>query len=227
LLVQGFAPGPPPAVPAAPASLRHARLVAERAAVAAVVPSDPDNAYYRARNTVEHLKRKLEDLDKVEGWSEWRGTPVGEAAIAWSTAVREHRACLAQAQHVGLRERHRLRQQANRAAEQIGPLRERFEALAGAERARLHVELPKAKRNLVDLQGRRNAYMHFQYQHPEALRRLDRLDEQIADAAWALDVERQGVDGIRPEPPQSSAQRWITERGLRGMERGLDLGIDL
>ncbi len=137
------------------------------------------------------------------------------------------RACLAQAQHVGLRERHRLRQRAAKAAERVGPLRERFEALAGPERARLKVELPEAKRNMADLQGRRNAYTRFQYQHPEALRRLDRLDEQIATAAWALDIERQELDGIRPEPPQSSAQRWAMERGIRGMDRSMDMGIDL
>jgi hypothetical protein len=53
-------------------------------------------------------------------------------------------------------------------------------------RARLQVELPEAKRNLADVQGRRNAHMRFQHDHPEALRRLDRLDEQIADAAWEL-----------------------------------------
>ena len=163
-------------------------------------PPTPSSAFYRARNTVDHLERKLRDLDKAEGWGEWRGTPLGEAAIAWSGAVQERRACLAQAEHVGLRERHRLRQRAAKAAEQVGPLRERFEALAGPERARLKVELPEAKRNLADLQGRRNAYMRFQHEHPEALRRLDRLDEQIATAAWELDVERQGLDGIRPEP---------------------------
>ena len=69
--------------------------------------------------------------------------------------------------------------------------------------------------------------MRFQHEHPEALRRLDVLDEQIATAAWALDIERQELDGIRPEPRQSSAQRWAMERGLPGMDRGLDLGIDL
>ena len=69
--------------------------------------------------------------------------------------------------------------------------------------------------------------MQLQYEHPEALRRLDRLDEQIATAAWQLDVERQGLDGIRPEPPQRSAHRWAAERGIRGTDRGLDLGIDL
>ena len=40
----GIGPEPAPAVPAVSASLRHARLVAERAAVAAVVPSDPCSA---------------------------------------------------------------------------------------------------------------------------------------------------------------------------------------
>ena len=127
----------------------------------------------------------------------------------------------------GFREGHQLRRQAARAAEREGPLRERFERLAAPERARIAAELPEAKRDLADLQGRHNAYIRFQYDHPEALRRLDRLDEQIATAAWELDVERQGLDGIRPEPPQSSAQRWVTERGIRGLDRGLDLGIDL
>ena len=144
------------------------------AAVAAVVPSDPSSAYYRTGNTVEQLQRQLRDLDKAEGWGEWRGTPVGEAAIAWSGAVQERRACLAQAEHVGLRERHRLRQRAAKAAEKEGPLRERFEALAGPQRARLMVELPEAKRNLA-LQGRHNAYSRFQYEHPEALRRIERV----------------------------------------------------
>ena len=116
---------------------------------------------------------------------------------------------------------------AAQAAEREGPLRERFQALAATERARLDAELPDAKKDLADLQGRRNAYTRFQYQHPEALRRLDRIDEQIATAAWELGLERQGLDGIRPEPTQSSAQRWAAERGLRGIDRGLDLGIDL
>ena len=69
-------------------SLRHARLVAERAAVAAAIPSDPgDPAYCRARSAVERMERRLRDLDKAEGWGKWKGTPVGEAAIACSNAL--------------------------------------------------------------------------------------------------------------------------------------------
>ena len=222
------APGmgePAPArVPTASASLRHARLVAERAAVAAVVPTDPgDAAYYRARSTVERIERQLRDLDKAEGWGEWRGTPVGEAAVAWSNALREWRGCLAQAERVGLRERHRLRQQAAKAAEREGPLRDRFEVLAAPERARLKAELPDAKCQLEEIQGSRRAYAHFRHAHPEALRRLDLLDDQIAASAWELDVERQGLDGIRPQ------QRRDLERtpGITREDRGMDLGIGL
>ena len=217
-----------PKAPALSASLRHARLVAERAAVAAAIPSDPGDAvYYRTRNAVERMERQLRDLDKAEGWGEWRGTPVGEAAIAWRNALREWRGSLAQAEHAGLRERHRLRQQAARAAEREGPLRDRFEALAAPERARLRAELPAAQRELEEINGSRRAYRHFELAHPEALRRLDFLDDQIATAAWELDVERQDLDGIRPEPPQYRT----TDRGLgpqaRSLDRGLDLGIDM
>ena len=217
-----------PKAPAVSASLRHARLVAERAAVAAAIPTDPgDAAFYRARNVADRLERQLRDLDKAEGWGEWKGTPVGEAAIAWRGALREWRGSLAQAEHAGLRERHRLRRQAAQAAEREGPLRDRFEALAAPERARLKAELPVAQRELEEINASRRAHRHFELAHPEALRRLDLLDGQIATAAWELEVERQGLDGIRPEPPRQHAQ----ERGFgleaRGLDRGLDLGIGL
>jgi hypothetical protein len=35
-------------------------------------------------------------------------------------------------------------------------------------------------------------------QHPEALRRLERLDGAIATSAYELDLERQGLDGVAP-----------------------------
>ncbi|MGH9230223.1 MAG: MobF family relaxase [Acidimicrobiales bacterium] len=223
--------GPEPArpnVPAASASLRHARLVAERDALAAVVPTNPgDAAYHRARGAVERIERKLRDLDNAEGWAEWRGTPVGEAAIAWRNALREWRSSLAQAEHAGLRERHRLRQQAARAAEREGPLRDRFEALAAPERARLKAQLPQAARHLAGIEGSRRAYKHFELAHPEALRRLDHLDDQIASAGWQLDAERHGLDGIRPAPLRHHTREWRVERNRPSLDRGMDLGVGM
>jgi len=130
---------------------------------------------------------------------------------------------LSRAEHAGLRERHQLRRQAARAAEREAPLRDAFEHLAAPERARLRAELPEAKKELAELRGQYYGHLHFQIAHPEALRRLERLDNQIATAAWEMDVERQDLDGIaprRPEPPEPA-------RGFDRFDRVLERGIEL
>ena len=99
--------------------------------------------------------------------------------------------------------------------------------LAAPERARLKAKLPEIVRQLEEIQDSRRAYAHFQHAHLEALRRLDLLDDQIAASAWELDVERQGLDGIRPEPPRHQAREWGVGRDARGLDRGLDLGVGL
>jgi len=90
------------------ASVHHARLVAERDAVAEVVPTDPGPAYGQLRNRVQRLEWELEGIDRGDGWGAWRDTPVGDAAIAWKKALGEWSWCSAQAKQVGWRERHRL-----------------------------------------------------------------------------------------------------------------------
>ena len=192
-----------------------------------MVPADVDPAYYRARNDLGRIERQLRDLKAAEGWAEWRGTPVGEAAIAWRAAVREREGSLVQARTAGWRDAHRLRKQAAQAAEREPQLRQRFEALAAPERARLNRELPEAKKVLADLEGRRRASGHFEFEHPEALRRLDRLDGQIAAAAWDLDIERQGLDGVAPQARGADRQPPWLDRIAPSRDRGVDLGLGL
>jgi hypothetical protein len=110
--------------------------------------------------------------------------------------------CLLRAEHVGWRERHQLRRQAAKAVERAGPLKEAFETLASAERSRIHAELPEARKLAAELQGQYAGHLHFQIKHPEALRRLERLDQEIASAAWEMDVGRQDLDGIPPRRPR-------------------------
>ncbi|MGH9266320.1 MAG: ATP-dependent DNA helicase, partial [Acidimicrobiales bacterium] len=57
-----------------PANLRHARLVAEREALAAVIPPDPGWEYHRVERDVQRLQFRLEALEKGDGWGELRGT---------------------------------------------------------------------------------------------------------------------------------------------------------
>ncbi|MGI8778074.1 MAG: hypothetical protein ACR2LJ_12020 [Acidimicrobiales bacterium] len=148
-----------------------------------------------------------------------RERPSGDAAVAWTTAYNERRWFEQRDPHAGLRERFQLHRRADRAAERIGPLRDAFEALAGPERARLRAELPDARKTLDELAGRYAGRNHFTVAHPEALRRLDRLDSLIATAAWELDVGRQDLDGIAPQRPQPNAPEHGIDR-LPDWDRG-------
>lgn len=66
--------------PEEPASLRHARLVAERQILSAAIPSDPGPSYRQAVTRVQRLKDEKEALIHADGTGVLRGTPVGEAA---------------------------------------------------------------------------------------------------------------------------------------------------
>jgi hypothetical protein len=210
-----------------PAPLRHARLVAEREAIAAAIPTDPGFAYHNAEARVRQLEHRLHDLERAEGWGVLRDTPVGEAAIAWRAALGEWRGCEAQAERAGPWERHQLRRRADRAAEREGPLREAFERLAAPERARIRAELPEAKKHLAELEGRYYGNLHFQIAHPEAMVRLERLDREIPAAAWEMDLQRQGLDGIAAGVPEVPKPARGLIREPPGIDRGLDLGLGL
>jgi conjugative relaxase-like TrwC/TraI family protein len=187
--------------PPEPARLRHARLVAEREALAAVIPPESGSHYVMAEARFRQLSRELEALDNAKGFEVFNGTPLGRAATAWDATRREWQRCLARAEQAGLREGHQLRKQAKAAAEREGPLRDAFQRLAGPERARIEAELPEAKKLLDELEGRHHARRHFEAAHPEALRRLDLLERQMTTAAYDMDVERMGLDGIAPQRP--------------------------
>ena len=67
------------------------------------------------------------------------------------------------------------------------------------------------------------AHMHFQNIHPEALRRLDRLDREIATAAWEMDVDRQSLDGIPAQYPELPPVGRGLHRDARVLERTIEL----
>jgi len=207
--------------------LRHARLVAERKALAAAIPAYPEQTNGEAQRRVQHLVRQLDALDKCDGSGVWRGTPVGDAAIARSRALDEWGRCLALAEQAGVRERHQLRRQAAKAAKREGPLRDAFEALATPERDRILAELPDARKQLAELGARRDAHEQFHGAHPEALRRLLRLDSEIHDAAYELEVEREPLDGIAPHRPEVNQWLRAPERDVPELERGIELEIGL
>jgi len=212
-----------PVEPPEPASLRHARLVAERQALAAAIPSDPGPGYRQAGARVQRLEDEREALVHADGTGVLRGTPVGDAAMAWNRAAWEWRRGLADAEHAGLREGHQLRRRAATARKAEGPLRDAFDALAAPERDRIRLELPEARRNLAELKGQRDAAANFHREHPEAMRRLIGLDQEINEAADDLDLERQPLDGIAPRRPELPQLDRRFQRDDRVLERSIEL----
>ena len=168
-------------------------------------------------------------LIHADGTGVLRGTPVGDAAKAWTRV--EQRRCLADAEHAGMREVLQLRRRAAKARKAEGPLRDALNALAAPERDRIRSELPKAERELADRKGQRDAAANFHRDHPEALRRIVALDREIDAAAYEMDVERQPLDGIEPchpELPQADhrflRQDQVLERTIE-LDRGFGLEL--
>lgn len=75
-----------------------------------------------------------------------------------------------------------------------------------------------------ELGGHTAAAARFRFDHPEAFRRLDRLDQEIAEAAYELDLDRLDLDGIAPTPPLPARRlQWEPAR----LEEAVDFGLDL
>ncbi len=79
--------------------------------------------------------------------------------------------------------------------------------------------MSQANELMAELEDRYYARTDFEHLHPEALPRLERLDHQIATAAYEMDLERGDLDGIAPVPPAPPPE---PER--LGPELGLGLG---
>jgi hypothetical protein len=205
------------------ASLRHARLVADRQALASIIPQDPGFAFRRAEGRVKQLDSALAALERADASRALRGTPVGAAADALNEVSEERRRLLTRAERAGGRERRQLLRQAEAAAVQEAHLRAAFKKLAEVERDRLSREVPDARAEASELKGQHEAARRFALAHPEAAHRLAHLDRQIADAAYGLDMARQALDGIAPQVFGITSSTTLRPR----LEPELDLGIDL
>lgn len=172
---------------------------------------------------MRQIESAMADLERADGSRAFRGTPVGAAADALTEASEERRHLLARAERAGGRERRQLRRQADLAAVQVERLRVVFEEIAAVERVRLRSELPGARATAAELRGQHDAARRFTLAHPEAGNHLAHLDAQIRDAAYGLDVHRQGLDGINDRGPQEHS----LDRMAPPLDRVLDHGIDL
>ena len=76
---------------------------------------------------------------------------------------------------------------------------------------------------MAELDGQHQARERLEQEHPEALSRLERLDERIRSTAYKLDIERQALDGVAPAHPRAPKRGRDLDR-VRGIDMGIGLG---
>lgn len=207
------------------AALTRARLVAERDAVAVAVPADPHMALGKATGELARLRQSRFDLECGRGT--WAPTPAGLAAreLLQAQAKGREAAEFAARAEVGWRMRRSWRADANAWAAREREAKARFAEVAGPELDRLDTAIAAAESRTFTLHGAVGAWDDWQRQHPEATRRLSRLEAEIAR------LDRQ----LAPEVDLEPAVGWdlrLLDLGLRppapeppGHDHGLGLGL--
>jgi ATP-dependent exoDNAse (exonuclease V) alpha subunit len=173
--------------------IREARLRSERDAVAAAIPPDVSDQLHDARRQLAALEAHRHDLE-TGGPSYWQ-TPEGRAGAA------VHRlATRIEAEQRRADDPHRSRSQRRAARYQIrdlGPQLDdtlmHWKTVAGPEHARLTTEMDRLAEAVPTLQERHEQRVDWLDRHPEALRRLDRLEREL--------------DAYQPQPVQAPHSR--------------------
>ncbi|HSH58986.1 MAG TPA: AAA family ATPase, partial [Acidimicrobiales bacterium] len=215
---------------AAPAELRNslkvARLRAERDAVAAAIPADRSLELRRVEVDLAAAQRAGQQLE--EGGGRYERTEVGRAAreLVAARIYRRHAELDAASPNTTWRQRRAHRREAEDWAEREAKASARFERLSGPERDRLAGEIGRLEERRDGLEAAKVEREDWLGAHPEATRRLDRLDAELSaldpqlpdpglDLADGFDLRTIDL-GLGSEP-----------RPEPGLDRGLDLGIDL
>lgn len=129
---------------------------------------------------------------------------------------------MAQAEHAGIRDRIQLHRRAALAAERERPLRSAYETLARPERARTARQLASAEQRQAELTDQSIAHHRFRVDHPEAVRRLDRLDHEITALEGEIGLEREALDGV---PVANAEPPWFPRPPERTVDHRLELGL--
>jgi hypothetical protein len=197
--------------------IREARLRSERDAVAAAIPPDVRDQLHDARRQLAQLEARRHDLET--GGPSYAQTPEGRAGVAVHRLVTR-----LEAEQRRADDAHLSRSQRRSARDQIRDLRPQLDdtlmhwtAVCGPEHTRLTAQIDELSGIVGDLRERHEHRIDWLDRHPEALRRLDRLEREL--------------DAYRPQPVQPATQRvigyeppsWPVEPELDGPDLGLSL----
>jgi hypothetical protein len=204
--------------PATPSQLktviREARLRSERDAVAAAIPPDVTGALRASRRQQAALEARRYDLE-TGGPSYWQ-TPEGRAGTAvqrLATRI-EAEQLRAEAPHLSRSQRRTARYELRDLRPQLDDALTHWNAVCGPEDDRLSAQIDRLAQAVQTLQESLEHRIDWLDRHPEALRRLERLERDLDGYQPQLTAQVVGFDG----------PSWGLEPQVENP--GLDLGLD-
>jgi conjugative relaxase-like TrwC/TraI family protein len=176
--------------------IREARLRAERDAVADAIPADVAAELRDGRRQRAQLEARRHDLE-IGGPSYWQ-TAVGRAGAAVQRLVE---GIDAERQHAENPQLSRSRRRASRyrirdLRPQLDDAREHWKAVAGPEHTRLTAQIDRLNEKIDALSRQHEDRVGWLDSHPEAFRRLNRLDRQLAELHPAPRAPARRIVGI-------------------------------
>jgi hypothetical protein len=204
------------------AALRRGRLLAERHAILAAVPSDPSAAIRAAERELDALRRRRADLETGRG--HYANHPLNRAVLDHEQAQANVARLRGNLDGRRLPRRERREKEAELARWRVrhAAAAKTLDDLAAPERRRLaRAEAGLASR-LSGLHEQRQQRDSWFADHPEAARRLDSIER---------DVETLTADVDRLSPVVTAARGasrdlpWLRDPPV--IDRGLDLGLGL
>jgi hypothetical protein len=197
-----------------------ARLEAERAAVLRACPSDPGPELRRLEHAFHELGHHRNDL--LRGKGRWAGTEAGVAAAELYHATIQKQNHEHYSHTAGDSRAHRRSEakQAQQWAKREAQAQVRWERVGVPVLATVEAELGALKGKVDSLHQTREARQEWLGRHPEAARRLDRLEREVAKAREAIHLERSVANGLRRQAQAKEAGRdFGRERGRSSIGR--------
>jgi hypothetical protein len=160
------------------AALHHARLEAERRAVAAAIPQDPGPELTKVEHQLAELRRHRTHL--LTGQGRYAGTPAGQAARRYIEARDNH--CDAK-RHIeasdNWRDRRHWRKETTRWADEESAAEANYVATVGSGVNDLDQAITQVDERRDELEKVRQERSAWLSEHPEAVRRLQSLDKEL------------------------------------------------
>ncbi len=160
------------------AALHHARLEAERRAVAAAIPTDPSPEIATIDRQLAELRRDRTQL--LTGGGRYAGTPAGHAARRYIEVRDRHGHAQRQAETSdNWRDRRHWRKEATRWADEESAAETNYIATVGSEVSRVEQAISDLEDQRDELHTARREHSAWLADHPEATRRLRTLDRDL------------------------------------------------